>query len=356
MYCAQCGTSNADSSKICVKCGSALIQRPAELAPLEPPRTGLMSSGAPAATTITLYGGFWRRVAAYLIDNFICFVALLVIAIATGEMSQPEGHSSRVFLISVVLVPWLYTAILESGSRQATLGKLAVGIKVTDLAGNRISFARASGRYFAEWINSFTLGIGYLLAAFTRRRQSLHDIIASTVVVYANVEPFPVTGAPIAKAIPAWAIVFIVLVGMVPVLGIMAAIAIPAYQDYTIRSQVEEGLMIAHNYKLSVAHALSNGADFDEIDSATIERPIQTEGHYVQGIDVISGTISVTYGKGAHARLSGRVLTLVPAFDSADNLIWICGYAPSPAGATVIFENHTEFSDVAERYVPAACR
>jgi len=85
------------------------------------------------------------------------------------------------FVISVA-GSWLYEALMESSSRQATLGKMIFGMKVTDLSGNRISFARATGRYFAKWLSGLTLLIGYIIAGFTERKQALHDMLAGTLV------------------------------------------------------------------------------------------------------------------------------------------------------------------------------
>ena len=78
---------------------------------------------------------------------------------------------------------WLYFALLESSAKQGTLGKMALGIRVTDLDGNRISFGRATGRYFAKFISAIILYIGFIMAAFTAKKQALHDIIASTLVI-----------------------------------------------------------------------------------------------------------------------------------------------------------------------------
>ena len=69
-----------------------------------------------------------------------------------------------------------------SSSYQATLGKMIFGMKVTDLSGNRLSFAHATGRHFAKWISSLTLCIGYIMVGFTERKQGLHDMIAGTLV------------------------------------------------------------------------------------------------------------------------------------------------------------------------------
>lgn len=81
------------------------------------------------------------------------------------------------------IVGWIYFAGMESSARQATLGKSAMGLVVTGIDGNRISFLRATGRYFAKWLSAVILLIGYIMAAFTARKQALHDIIASTLVL-----------------------------------------------------------------------------------------------------------------------------------------------------------------------------
>lgn len=86
------------------------------------------------------------------------------------------------FILSFLLV-WIYQAVMESSIKQATLGKMALGIAVTDLSGKRISFGKASGRHFGQILSGFILGIGFLMIAFTARKQGLHDIIAECLVV-----------------------------------------------------------------------------------------------------------------------------------------------------------------------------
>ena len=77
---------------------------------------------------------------------------------------------------------WLYEAIMESSTKQATVGKMIFNMKVTDLQGQRISFARASGRHFAKYLSALTIFIGYIMAGFSEKKQALHDMIAGTVV------------------------------------------------------------------------------------------------------------------------------------------------------------------------------
>ncbi len=123
------------------------------------------------------YAGFWKRFAAALIDGVITGAALFLI-----EAAVPSEYSLLDFSINL-LFGLFYNAGFESSARQATPGKIVMGIKVTDLYGRRVSFARAAGRHFAQYISIFTFGIGYIMIAFTRRKQGLHDIIAGCLVV-----------------------------------------------------------------------------------------------------------------------------------------------------------------------------
>ena len=86
-------------------------------------------------------------------------------------------------LLASSVTTWLYSSILQSSSRQATVGQRALGLVITDLDGNRISFARASGRYLATLLTGLTFGIGYLMMIWTKRKQTLQDKIAGTVVI-----------------------------------------------------------------------------------------------------------------------------------------------------------------------------
>lgn len=154
------------------------------------------------------YAGFWLRFAAYIIDQFIIGVAGFIIAIplifgiiAFGLNLDGIKHPSDFFahdgllmvggiiglimlaiMLSVVM-KWLYYALMESSKYGGTIGKIAVSIKVVDLDGNRVTFARATGRYFSRIITNMTLLIGYILAGLTDKKQALHDMIASCLVV-----------------------------------------------------------------------------------------------------------------------------------------------------------------------------
>jgi uncharacterized RDD family membrane protein YckC len=86
-------------------------------------------------------------------------------------------------ILVILILQWLYYALMESSNKQATLGKLALGIVVTDLSGGRISFGRATGRYFGKIISGLILYIGFIMAGLTEKKQALHDIMASCLVV-----------------------------------------------------------------------------------------------------------------------------------------------------------------------------
>ena len=138
------------------------------------------------------YAGFWKRFAAFIIDMFIVSIGGFIIGFIFGVLynvltgkAEFAGFADDYilsFILSFLLV-WIYQAVMESSSKQATLGKMALGIIVTDLSGKRVSFGKASGRYFGQILSGFILGIGFLMIAFTARKQGLHDKMAGCLVV-----------------------------------------------------------------------------------------------------------------------------------------------------------------------------
>ncbi|MDX6382521.1 MAG: hypothetical protein QOK48_94 [Blastocatellia bacterium] len=139
-----------------------------------------------------VYAGFWLRFAAYLIDSILLALvtlpvgfALGVIMATTGVDSDPSITMSVNLLINgaSILLGWLYSSLLESSSWQGTVGKKVVGLRVTDLDGNRISFGKATGRYFGKILSGMICLVGFFMAAFTEKRQALHDMLANTLVL-----------------------------------------------------------------------------------------------------------------------------------------------------------------------------
>jgi len=125
-----------------------------------------------------IYAGVGERFLAVLIDGFI--LAIPNYLIGTGLSQDPESVAPN-FLGA--LLGWLYFALQESSAAQATLGKRAMGIKVINQEGQRISFGQATGRYFGKIISTLILFIGYLMAFWDQKRQTLHDKMANTYVV-----------------------------------------------------------------------------------------------------------------------------------------------------------------------------
>lgn len=141
-----------------------------------------------------IYGGFWIRFGAYLIDAILLGVVGAVIGGVLGvgvgltaRLGQQSVNDTMLGaqMLSALInlgIGWLYYAVMESSANQGTLGKMALGLVVSDEMGNRISFGRATGRYFAKILSGLILLIGYIMIAFTERKQGLHDMLAGTLV------------------------------------------------------------------------------------------------------------------------------------------------------------------------------
>jgi len=169
-----------------------------EMATSMPPPLPPFPSSAPLSST-TMYAGFWRRVGALVIDivlirivtsMFAPTLALMGFGLIQGLESifdlAPEVFYAFLLVYNGALFfvfSLIYFTAMESSEYQATLGKLLLKIKVVDLGRNRLTVGRAAARHFAKLLSTFTLGIGYLMAAFTERKQALHDMIAGTLVV-----------------------------------------------------------------------------------------------------------------------------------------------------------------------------
>jgi len=190
LFCSQCGTQNTPGAVFCQRCGAGLQAR------IE--FTSSTTPGAVYAAPAVGYGGFWIRFVAIVIDAIIIGIATFpVVALLTalglvhrptiihGQPDETDILALAAFAGSIRIVGaainWLYEALLTSSVWQGTVGKKLLSLKVIDEAGNRISFARATGRHFAKYLSYF-LFIGFIMAAFTDRKRALHDFIAGTYV------------------------------------------------------------------------------------------------------------------------------------------------------------------------------
>jgi uncharacterized RDD family membrane protein YckC len=207
MFCSKCGTNVTDGAAFCSACGqptSAVTPVGATPTRLAPGLPAPYAAPALAPVLPSPYAGFWLRVVAHLIDDLLLgigfgILALIGVAIVgvgslrtmfegmNGEDPQiPVAIMSTFILLAIVCIvlAWIYNAGMESSRHQGTLGKMALGLIVTDLQGRPIGFGHASGRYFAKIITGLIpLGIGYAMAGFTEKKQALHDMIASCLVL-----------------------------------------------------------------------------------------------------------------------------------------------------------------------------
>jgi uncharacterized RDD family membrane protein YckC len=184
IFCNHCGSPSAGDASFCQNCGARMAVAAAPIA------QGL------APQTLPRYAGFWIRVLSAMIDGTLLIFAhwpirvllnsaMTLIAMDFHIAALEMPGRQRLIRIGIGLViSWAYRAGMESSSTQGTLGKMALGLKVTDEMGNRIDLARATARHFSKYLSLFTLCIGYVMAGFDARKQALHDRIAGTLVVY----------------------------------------------------------------------------------------------------------------------------------------------------------------------------
>ena len=170
MYCPNCGNFNEDTAVSCSVCNTDLSSIPLQ------------------GTRKSPYVGFWNRFYAAFIDGIIANILgfILGIGLVILGIFIPWFVSDVAIISFSILVVLLYRAGFESSKYQATIGKLVIGIKVTDLEGNRISFGRAAFRHIIKVVTAIMLGIGYLAIIFSKKKQGLYDMAVGTVVVYSR--------------------------------------------------------------------------------------------------------------------------------------------------------------------------
>lgn len=203
IFCSKCGAQNSAMAQSCQNCGLTLSSNLAPSQAAAPARAYAVAPPiAYVAAPAVPYGGFWIRFLAHLIDHIILgavaaplfFITVLPSIIRIAQQAERDQEPSPELIIAIIssafvyialafVGQWLYEALLTSSSWQGTIGKRVVRLKVVDEAGNRISFGRATGRFFAKILSSMFFCIGFIMIGFTERKTGLHDMLAGTRVL-----------------------------------------------------------------------------------------------------------------------------------------------------------------------------
>jgi uncharacterized RDD family membrane protein YckC len=199
MFCPKCGKETDASGKFCQWCGTdieSIQQRP------------VTTSEEDEGPDVGVYAGLGRRLIAFIVDIILILLADLIVAgvfglfrgfqnlyfyvvqgvpasdlTADGSMTALIGSIIAAYGLALIIIPWLYYAGFESSRSQATPGKVLMSLVVTDLEGNKPSFARTTLRFFGKYISTLIIFIGFLMIGFTKKHQGLHDKIAGCLVL-----------------------------------------------------------------------------------------------------------------------------------------------------------------------------
>jgi uncharacterized RDD family membrane protein YckC/type II secretory pathway pseudopilin PulG len=323
MICAKCGTTNSENATSCDSCGASLITFA--------PTAGELN--AAAALLDADYAGFWRRFAAVFLDGIVLGLIFLPIALVLGFTAGMLGlGNSLTANIAINLLSLLasaaYFVVMESGEQGATFGKRWVKIRVVDGYGERISKARAFARWAAHFLSYITLLIGFLIQPFTMKKQALHDKVAGTLIVRTD------KGGSVATVIIA-IVAFIFMLGFI---AILAAVAIPAYQDYVVKAKVVRALEVGNTASKAVEdYYIRTGRIPASIaETHTLLQPYQD----IAGVTVNgdSGEVRVIFSDSLPSSIARKRLALMPTQRQDGGIEWKCS------------------SDIDARYLPAACK
>jgi uncharacterized RDD family membrane protein YckC len=260
-----------------------------------------------------VYASLTRRLVAALID--LLFVVLLCFGTGMalgGVFGLARVSPSRAVLISMV-VGWLIAAVYKIGLQcsefQATIGKLALGIKVTDREGQRLTLLRSMARYASELVSAVSMSVGYVMAGFTGRRQALHDILAGTLVVRRDVTREQLAAVPEAPRLAVLTRVLLVLFSVLWVGLTLLAVSMPALQrlralptEYRhgiapmprspdelsrARALVKRVLEATQVYQGEIAAQLESGVPFAEVTSPAFQYGLSSDLPFVESIDAV---------------------------------------------------------------------
>ena len=149
---------------------------------------------------------------------------------------------------------------------------------------------------------------------------------------------------------------------VVAIIGILASLAVSAYQTYTVRAQIAEGLNFAAGAKVPIVEAYNNtGLPPADLDAAGMPPlPTDIQGSYVSSVNVDNGRIDITFGNNVHQDVFGDTLSITPYQSSGGTFVWRCGYGTVPAGLSLMSGGGVtaahQLPTLDERYLPSVCR
>lgn len=303
---------------------------PASATPYRPPAAVVRDEGDAGSGDEVVYAGFWVRFGALIIDNVIVYAATIAItalamfAVASIGSTEMVGIASVGGWLAFFVGAFFYFTLMESDERGATLGKRAFKLRVVTVDGHeRIGYGRAVGRFFAHGISSLILYIGFLIQPFMPRKQALHDMICGTAVVARGQASSVLVGVTI-------------VLGLLAPIGLIAAIAIPAYQDYSVRAKVSEALIAASPAQSAVAAYVAERQTVPKsLAEAGVDIPSTSRVRDIT-INPRNATLTVTL---AFSPLAGKRIQLVPQRADGQITGWQC-----------------RRGTVASKYLPASCR
>lgn len=323
--------------------------------PVPPPVAGAAPAHAPAPAAAGIDrvqdAGFLRRLGAYIIDGLLLgsayYVVLMVgsVIIAVMAASNIDGETVAItggvmLVLAYALMSYFYYVGMERSKLQATVGKLALGIKVVDAGGRRLGWGKASARWAGSLLSYATLYIGFFMAGWTRRKQALHDLVAGTYVVdkWAYSEQPGRQGTGINGAVVA---VLVVVMGLVAVavVAVLAAIALPAYQDYVTRTHVAAALAEGRGVAVQVDEFKANTdrcpRDLDELGLGLADSPEVRVIRLVEPEEGYCDLVVVLSDRRELRSAAGGALTLQDDGDGSRSCT---------------------AEDIPDRYLPEACR
>lgn len=332
MYCSKCGAESIEGAVYCGKCGEVLTsQREAQTDPDTPDHDYLEVAVGPRNTDY--YLGRFERFSSG--QGFVSW-------------NWPAFFVSLIWMLYRKM--WAYAVLYFFGL------PIAVFVISAVFSATMSETSAASLTLLVELVVIFVLFPMFANALYYRVVQKRVDKAKQT-----PVERERQLRLLAGEGGTSNAALIVVLLMIVPTIGILGAIAIPAYQDYTIRAQVTEGLNLASSLKAAVGESFFSAGfvPVNRTDAGLTGEPTDTSGKYVRSVGIDNGRIDITYGEQANQLLVGKVLSLTPygVQEDADrwSIIWRCGLAPVPAEATHEIADYSP-GDIQPKYLPSACR